>query len=161
MCSQDHARPCILSEQSITVRATHVVLGRIDLQFTLATAKSGVHGLGRSLAILVEAAGLPIRVNTLSPSWTDTQVRPNLKEVLRAISEDCQPASVVARAAVYLFANQRKNGETIFVGQGRYKEIEKAVFAPAYESIKGSDTLSDDAILAKMLAADAECSNES
>lgn len=34
---------------------------------------------------------------------------------------------------------------------GKYREVEKAILAPAYESIKGN-TLSDDAVLAKVLA---------
>lgn len=108
-------------------------------------------GLGRSFARLVEAERLPIRINTLAPSWTATQVMPNMKDRLRAVSADCQSPLVVARAAAYLFANQHRSGETVFVGDGKYVEIEKAVLAPAYESIKG-DTLSDDAILAKVRA---------
>ncbi|KAF2853526.1 NAD(P)-binding protein [Plenodomus tracheiphilus IPT5] len=115
------------------------------------TAKAGVLGFGRSLGILLDAAGLPIRVNTLAPSWTATQVLPNLKDLLTAVSQDCQPTSVVARAVAYLFANKTRHGETIFVSDGKYTEIEKAVLAPAYESIKG-DSLSDDQVLAKVLA---------
>jgi hypothetical protein len=39
----------------------------------------------------------------------------------------------------------------VFVCDGKYKEIEKAVLAPAYESIKG-EGLSDDEVLAKVFA---------
>lgn len=115
------------------------------------TAKAGVLGFGRSFAVLLEAAGLPIRINTLAPSWTATQVLPNLKDLLAAVSQDCQPTSVVARAVAYLFTSKTRQGETIFVSDGKYTEIEKAVLAPAYESIKG-DSLSDDQVLAKVLA---------
>lgn len=119
-----------------------------------ATAKTGVLGLGRSLAVLLEAADIPVRVNVISPSWTDTQLRPDLKDVLRAVSVDCQPPSVVARAVAHLFVNPSRNGETIYISDGQYKEIEKSVLSPAYESIKGN-TLSDDAVLARVLALDA------
>lgn len=47
--------------------------------------------------------------------------------------------------------NKERNGETMFVCDGKFVEIEKAVLAPAYETIKG-DALSDDAVLAKVMA---------
>ncbi|PSN59574.1 NAD(P)-binding protein [Corynespora cassiicola Philippines] len=115
------------------------------------TAKSGVLGFGRGFARLIDAAGLPIRVNTLAPSWTATQVLPDLKDLLAAVSQSCQPTSVVARAVAYLMADKTRHGDVIFVCEGKYTEIEKAVLAPAYESIKG-DSLSDDEVLAKVLA---------
>jgi NAD(P)-dependent dehydrogenase (short-subunit alcohol dehydrogenase family) len=100
---------------------------------------------------LIEAAGLPIKVNTLAPSWTATQVLPDLKNLLAAVSQDCMPPSVVARAAAYLMATKSRHGEIIFVCDGRFTEIQKAVLAPAYDSIKG-DAPSDDAVLAKVMA---------
>ncbi|EAT85075.1 hypothetical protein HBI56_075520 [Parastagonospora nodorum] len=115
------------------------------------TAKAGVIGFGRSFARLVEVAGLPIRVNTLAPSWTATQVLPDLKTLLAAVSQDCQSTDVVARAVAYLMATKSRHGDLIFVCDGKFKEIEKAVLAPAYETIKG-DAPSDDAVLAKVLA---------
>ncbi|KAH7087580.1 hypothetical protein FB567DRAFT_348324 [Paraphoma chrysanthemicola] len=115
------------------------------------TAKAGVLGFGRGLARSVEVAGLPIRVNILAPSWTATQVLPDLKDLLAAVSEVCQPASVVARAVAYLMVTTSRHGEVIFVRDGKYKEIEKAVLAPAYQTIKG-DGLSDDDVLAKVYA---------
>ena len=108
-------------------------------------------GFGRGFARLIYAAGLPIRVNTLAPSWTATQVLPDLKDLLAAVSQSCQPTSVVARAVAYLMADKTRHGDVIFVCEGKYTEIEKAVLAPAYESIKG-DSLSDDEVLAKVLA---------
>ncbi|KAH6872457.1 hypothetical protein BKA58DRAFT_428627 [Alternaria rosae] len=115
------------------------------------TAKAGVLGFGRSFALLVKAAGLPIRVNTLAPSWTATQVLPDLKGLLDAVSHNCQPTSVVARAAAYLMVDESRHGDLIFACDGKYTEIEKAVLAPAYATIKG-DGLSDDDVLAKVLA---------
>lgn len=58
---------------------------------------------------------------------------------------------MVARAAVYLMADESRHGDVIFVCGGKYKEVEKAVLAPAYESIKGEGP-SDDDVLAKIFA---------
>jgi hypothetical protein len=33
--------------------------------------------------------------------------------------------------------DKSRHGDVVFVSDGKYKEIEKAVLAPAYESIKG------------------------
>jgi hypothetical protein len=78
-------------------------------------------------------------------------VLPDLKNLLDAVQQDCQPPSVVARAVAYLMATKSRHGELIFVCDGKYTEIEKEVLAPAYEKIKG-DTLADDVVLAKVLA---------
>ena len=58
---------------------------------------------------------------------------------------------MVARAAAYLMTDKSRHGDVVFVSDGKYKEIEKAVLAPAYESIKGEGP-SDDDVLAKILA---------
>jgi NAD(P)-dependent dehydrogenase (short-subunit alcohol dehydrogenase family) len=118
---------------------------------TSASAKAGIIGFGRSFSKLVEVAGLPIHVNTLAPSWTATQVLPDLKDLLAAVSQNCQSTEVVARAVAYLMATKSRNGDLIFVCDGKYTEIEKSILAPAYESIKGT-SLSDDAVLAKVMA---------
>jgi hypothetical protein len=87
----------------------------------------------------------------LAPSWTATQVLPNLKDLLAAVSQNCQSTAVVARAAAYLMAEKSRHGDVIFVCDGKFTEIEKAVLAPAYEKIKG-ESLSDDAVLEKVMA---------
>lgn len=46
-----------------------------------ATAKGAVLNFARGLHPLLAAAGLPIRVNTLAPTWTDSSVLPGLKEL--------------------------------------------------------------------------------
>jgi NAD(P)-dependent dehydrogenase (short-subunit alcohol dehydrogenase family) len=105
-----------------------------------ATAKSGVLGFGRGLSILLSSASLPIRVNTLAPSWTSTQVLP-----------EAQPTSVVARAAAYLMVDGARHGDVVFVCEGKYTEIEKAILAPAYDKVRGEGP-SDDDVLAKIFA---------
>ncbi|KAF2999932.1 hypothetical protein E8E13_009076 [Curvularia kusanoi] len=115
------------------------------------TAKAGVLGFGRGLSKLVSIANLPIRVNTLAPSWTATQVLPDLDGLLKAVNCEFQGTDVVARAAAYLFVDGTRNGDVVFVEKGKYKEIEKAVLAKAYDEIRGSGE-SDDEVLARIMA---------
>jgi NAD(P)-dependent dehydrogenase (short-subunit alcohol dehydrogenase family) len=96
-------------------------------------------------------AGLPIRVNSLAPSWTATQVLPDLETLLSAVSVEAQPTSVVARAVAYLMASKTRHGDMIYVCDGKFKEIEKAILNPAYNAIRGS-SLSDDEVLARVFA---------
>lgn len=117
----------------------------------VAIAKAGVLTAGRGFSKLVSVAGLPIRVNTLAPSWTSSQVLPNLDVIMAAINHHTQPASVVAKAVAHLFVNQSRQGDIIFISEGKYTEIEKSILLPAYNTIKG-DSPSDDEILERILA---------
>ncbi|KAH8588982.1 putative hydroxyacyl dehydrogenase [Bisporella sp. PMI_857] len=116
------------------------------------TAKHGVLGFGRGYARLVEVSGLPIRINTLMPSWTSTNVLPNVEGIMKAVSHESQPCLVIARAVAYLFLDASRHGEVIFIADGKYQEIEKSVLAPAYETIKGAGNPSDDEILRRIFA---------
>lgn len=87
----------------------------------------------------------------LCPSWTSTQVLPNIQDILKAVQYDSQAPSVVARAAIYLMLNASKHGDVVFINDGKYKDIEKSVLRPSYESIKG-DGPSDDEILKRIFA---------
>jgi hypothetical protein len=78
-------------------------------------------------------------------------VLPNLGDLLKAVNYEAQSTSVVARAAAYLFTDEKRNGEVVFVCAGKFKEIEKAILAPAYEKVRG-DGPSDDEVLARILA---------
>jgi NAD(P)-dependent dehydrogenase (short-subunit alcohol dehydrogenase family) len=116
-----------------------------------ATAKHGVLGFGRGLARLAEIAGLPIRINTLTPSWTTSNVLPGLEDLMKGISHVPQPAVVVARAAAYLMNDASRQGNVVYVADGKYKEIEKTVLYPAYETILGQGNPSDDDVLKRLL----------
>ncbi|KAM5527522.1 short-chain dehydrogenase [Fusarium oxysporum f. sp. phaseoli] len=118
-----------------------------------ATGKHGVLGFGRGLVPLLKAAQLPIRVNTLVPSWTDSNVVPSLKSLLNSINVDVQPASVVARCAVYLMADTTMNGQVVHVQRGKYAEVDTAVLIPAYRKIKGDDYPSEDEVFERLAAA--------
>lgn len=116
----------------------------------IATAKHGVLGFGRGYARLLEVAGLPIRINTLMPSWTTTNVLPQMDALLKGVSVEAQATSVVARAVAQMMVDTSRHGDVIYVSDGKYTEIEKAVLAPAYETIKG-DGPSDDEVLKRIL----------
>lgn len=118
----------------------------------IATAKHGVLGFGRGYARLLDAASIPIRVNTLMPSWTNTSVIPSMEIVMPGISQPMQTPLIVARAAVYLMATTDRQGEAVYVADGKYAEIEKSVLYPAYEKIKGEGNKSDDKVLENILA---------
>jgi NAD(P)-dependent dehydrogenase (short-subunit alcohol dehydrogenase family) len=106
-----------------------------------------VLGFGRGLIPVIQVAKLPIRVNTLAPTWTDSSVLPNLKGMMEKIGVEVQPASAVARAAALLMADASRNGHVIHVQRGKYKEIDEAVLLPAFEAIKGDDYPSEDEVL--------------
>ncbi|KAH8701911.1 putative 15-hydroxyprostaglandin dehydrogenase [Talaromyces proteolyticus] len=114
------------------------------------TAKHGVLGFGRGYARLVEAAGLPIRINTLMPCWTTTSILPNMDGLMKGISHEAQTGLVVARCTAHLMVDASKHGNVIYIADGKYKEIEKAVLWPAYESIKGEGNPSDDDVLKRI-----------
>ncbi|KAM0363146.1 hypothetical protein ACHAO7_010341 [Fusarium culmorum] len=109
--------------------------------------KHGVIGFARGLVPALEAARLSIRVNTLAPSWTDSNVLPSLKEKLRRVHVDAQPASVVARCAAYLMADQSRNGQVIHVQHGSCVEVDEAILLPTFrQQINGGSPTEDDAL---------------
>ncbi|KAH7411163.1 short chain dehydrogenase/reductase [Cadophora sp. MPI-SDFR-AT-0126] len=116
------------------------------------TAKHGVLGFGRGYARLLEVAGLPIRVNILMPSWTTTNLLPDIPALMKGANHQAQTGDAVARAAAYLMVDGSRQGDVVYVDAGKYTEIEKTVLAPAYETIKGAETPSDDEILKRILA---------
>ncbi|OHF03111.1 short-chain dehydrogenase [Colletotrichum orchidophilum] len=115
-----------------------------------ATAKHAVLGFGRGLIPLIQSANLPIRVNTLAPTWADSSVLPDLKGLMAKIGVEIQTAEAVARGAAYLMADASRNGNVIHVQLGKYKEIDEAVLLPAFESIKGPDYPGEDEVLRRL-----------
>lgn len=99
----------------------------------------------------MEVAGLPIRINTLMPSWTTTNLLPDLPGLMKGAKHQSQPGLVVARAAAYLMVDVSRQGDVVFVCDGKYTEIEKTILWPAYEKVKGAGNPSDDEILKRML----------
>ncbi|KAF9880072.1 hypothetical protein CkaCkLH20_02026 [Colletotrichum karsti] len=114
------------------------------------TAKHAVLGFGRGLIPLLDAAKIPIRVNTLAPTWTDSSVLPDLKGLMKKIGVEVQPAEAVAKGAAFLMADTTRNGQVIHVQLGKYKEIDETVLLPAFESIKGPDYPGEDEVFRRL-----------
>ncbi|OHW96417.1 short chain dehydrogenase [Colletotrichum incanum] len=116
-----------------------------------AIAKHAVLGYGRGLVPLLEGAKIPIRVNILAPSWADSNVLPDLRGLMEKIGFEIQPPEAVARGAALLMADSSRNGHVIHVQLGKYKEIDESILLPAFESINGPDTLSEDEVLRRVI----------
>lgn len=121
------------------------------LTFIAASAKSGVWGFGGGLATLIDGAKLPIRVNTVMPSWTVTNLLPDFGNSLVKAHHPGQTVEQVARGIIYTMAATSRHGEAIFIAGGKYKEVQKAILYPAYEKIKG-DGPSDDEVMGRLYA---------
>lgn len=70
---------------------------------------------------------------------------------MAAISHKAQSTEVVARSTAYLMTTTSREGDIIYVSDGKYTEIEQSVLAPAYATIKG-DGPTDDEILERIFA---------
>ncbi|KAF2193209.1 NAD(P)-binding protein [Zopfia rhizophila CBS 207.26] len=86
------------------------------------TTKHGVTGLVRSLYGNLHPT-IPIRVNAIAPSWTDTGILS--REMFAAMGDLVQPADVVARSVILLMADKNRHGEMIYSECGKFWEIEK------------------------------------
>ncbi|KAI7784997.1 short chain dehydrogenase [Diaporthe eres] len=121
-----------------------------------ATAKAAVHGFARGLHPIIAAYKLPIRINAVAPTWTNSSVLPGLEDIMAKIGVEVQPASAVARAAALLMADAGRHGQSIHVQCGRFKEIDEAVILPVAEAIRGPDYPSEDWVLARAMEVLAE-----
>lgn len=87
-----------------------------------ATTKHAVLGLMRSLTGHLHP-NLPIRINAIAPSWTDTGILS--PAVLAAIGEgNYQSADVPARSVTLLMADKRRHGEMVYSERGLFKDLE-------------------------------------
>ncbi|KAK7703425.1 hypothetical protein SLS64_009094 [Diaporthe eres] len=121
-----------------------------------ATAKAAVHGFARGLHPIIAAYKLPIRINAVAPTWTNSSVLPGLEDIMAKIGVEVQPASAVARAAALLMADAGRHGQSIHVQCGRFKEIDEAVILPVAEAIRGPDYPAEDWVLARAMEVLAE-----
>lgn len=71
--------------------------------------------------------------------------------IMKGISHEAQSPLVVARVVAYLMVDSSRHGEVVYVSDGKYKEIEKAVLWPALERIKGEGNPSDDEVLERIM----------
>ncbi|KAF2750216.1 NAD(P)-binding protein [Sporormia fimetaria CBS 119925] len=114
-----------------------------------ATSKHAVLGLLRSLYVNLHP-NLPIRINAIGPSWTETGIVP--KEVIEALGRDAvQSPDVVARSVVNLMAGTA-HGEFIYSDRGKFWDIEngdKGLNAYAWKMI-GSEYTEENAVVEKL-----------
>jgi hypothetical protein len=70
---------------------------------------------------------LPIRLNAISPSWTDTSIINMPPEVFTKVNVPLQPPSAVAKSVALLATDANRHGEMIYSVDGNFKEIEEEV----------------------------------
>lgn len=104
-------------------------------------SKHGVLGFVRGMRSSFQLAGIPIRINAITPSWTETALFP--RELIIAAGGVMQTAAEVAPSAALLMADQARTGQVIYSEAGRMWEIEEAVLLPAALAVRvpGSQTL--------------------
>lgn len=112
------------------------------------TSKHGVLGFMRSMRSSLQVAGIPIRINTIAPSWTETALFP--REMITAAGGIMQTAAEVAPSAALLMADQSRTGQCIYSEDGRFWEIEEALLLPAAHAVRipGTQTLDETLIKA-------------
>lgn len=110
------------------------------------SAKHGVLGLMRGLVPLLKMANIPIRVNTVAPSWTVTGLVPPQVE---AAGKKTQPAEVVGRQVAVLMADEQRNCELIYSYAGKQKEIEHGVFEKALAEVLDGE-VGDDIVVQRL-----------
>ncbi|SMQ53058.1 unnamed protein product [Zymoseptoria tritici ST99CH_3D7] len=99
------------------------------------TTKHAVLGFQRGLLPNLIEQNLPIRVNAIGPSWTETGLVP--KELCQAAGIESQSADVVGRQVCVLMADGERQGQFIYSAGGRNYEIEQSVLLPAAVSATG------------------------
>ncbi|KAF2732194.1 NAD(P)-binding protein [Polyplosphaeria fusca] len=86
------------------------------------TSKHGVYGILRSMYENLHPK-LPIRINAVAPSWTDTSIVP--RELIDVIGSDkVQSPDVVARSVVCLMADRERHGQMVYSDRGEFWDIE-------------------------------------
>ena len=84
---------------------------------------------------------LNIRVNTIAPYFTDSNMTP--LEVLREAGVNVQTPEVVALSVALLAVDEKRHCQTIYSEAGLYREIEESVMAHTTELLTLSDEAND------------------
>lgn len=101
-------------------------------------AKHGVLGVMRSLYNSFQQAGqpgqaLPLRINCIAPSWTDTGVVPGA--ILKIAGVSFQNTEVVAKSVLSLMADDTKHGHLLYSRCGQYLELGQTLLDHTYEKL--------------------------
>lgn len=112
------------------------------------SSKHGVLGFMRGLKSLLQLSGIPIRLNVITPGWTETALFP--REMIIAAGGSIQTSADVAPSAALLMADRTRSGQVIYSEEARLWEIEEAVLLPAALSthIPGAQSLDETLISA-------------
>ncbi|OAL47648.1 NAD(P)-binding protein [Pyrenochaeta sp. DS3sAY3a] len=120
-------------------------------------AKHGVLGLVRALYSHLSPK-LPIRINAIAPSWTDTGMMP--REVLVALGEGgYQSADVVGRSVTLLMTDSARHGELIYSDRGEFRDLENGdigyhAHTKRMVGVKPDEELSELSVFGKMVKVD-------
>lgn len=109
-------------------------------------AKHGVLGMVRGMVARLEGK---VRLNAVTPSWTDTGLVPT--EPLTALGVNVQDPSAAARSVVLLFADEKRHGDVIYSRAGQYWEINRAeggLLSGAAAAL--GDAIGEDAVLERL-----------
>ncbi|KAK3053932.1 hypothetical protein LTR09_005212 [Extremus antarcticus] len=120
------------------------------------TAKHGVLGWMRGIVPNIETAGLPIRVNAISPSWTKTGLVPqSVVDMFPDVT--WQGPDAAARSVAILMADESKQGQLIYSVGGRFMEIEQSSLLPVAAEIVGE--ANEDKMILRMMQMSSEIGN--
>lgn len=96
-------------------------------------SKHGVLGFMRGIKSSLQLSGIPIRINTITPTWTETALFP--REMITSAGAGIQTAADVAPSAALFMADKTRNGQVIYSEEARLWEIEEALLLPTALSI--------------------------
>lgn len=90
----------------------------------------------RGIVPNIESAGLPIRVNSIAPSWTKTGLVPaSVVDMLPEIT--WQGPDAAARSVAILMADESRQGQLIYSWGGKFMEVEESKLLPLAVEIVG------------------------
>lgn len=115
-----------------------------------ATSKHAVLGFMRGVATNLIDRGLPLRINCVAPSFTNSAMLPEALFAAAGHPGLLQPAEAVARSALLLMSDDRRQGQVIFSSRGQFAEIEESRLRPLAIDIVGSADLTEDAVFANI-----------
>lgn len=112
-----------------------------------AISKHGVLGFMRGVVPNIQARGLPLRVNCIAPSLTNTGMVNDALFAEVGYPGWVQPAEAPARSALLLMADESRQGQMIYSARSEFWEIEESRLLPVALEILNRGTVTDDVIM--------------
>ncbi|OCK84199.1 NAD(P)-binding protein [Lepidopterella palustris CBS 459.81] len=113
------------------------------------TSKHAVLGLMRSLVGNLHP-NLPIRINAISPSWTNTGIMPPYFFTL--LGNKVQSPDIVARSVVVLMADKSRHGQLIYSAEGKFKEMDGSMLSHVKKMLGSESSEPEEGVMQKILA---------